>query len=727
MLKKITLFILSFVIIFNCASAGFSAFGADDTMDVLTSIVKRFPDGKYWNHMGSEKNAPDKVTDTPCATHKNCSWQEDGCYCNSYDKAIQCMGYAFKIAYEITGVSGRDFTKSKTLDIKKLRVGDIIRYRNDNHSICVTGVSGSKISFTDCNWDKECGIRWSVMDISSIKNFTYVLHLDSNNRKNTNLKFYEGVKPEETPETVIQSKETWQMSDEDSLNIRKTASTSAEVVGAVPAGAKFTVYEKKITDDYLWGKVKYDGKVGWAALNYSTHISGKYEKPDITNAKESYDSLDINLKWNAVSGAPKYQIRLYDEEKSIIDRCYTNATECEITLPQDGTYYVKIRALNDLCESWLIDGDVISFTAKKQTGPIKVTDIELSHTSKSLLKDKKLKLTAKALPTDAEDKALTWKSSDKAVATVDKNGTVTAVSYGTANITCTSSDSGVTAKCKITVVPSKVTNLTQNTDKTTSDAIVLKWSKVSSAEGYQILRYNSSKKTCDSLGYTKSTSFTDKTVKAGKDYYYYVKAYVTVNSNKIKSSSVKIKCSSSPAKVKNISQSAESSGTVTLKWSTVKNADLYTVYKYNSKSKSYSKVGSTKKKYLKISQKAASSCYYRIYAYTKTDWGYVRSGRSDAFKATAGPGKITAELTSAGTGRIKISWSKTSGATHYQIYRSTGNGYEKISTVGAKYGSFTNIKLTKGKTYYYRVRPIIDKNGRIYYGDYSSTVKLKAK
>ncbi len=727
MLKKLTLFILSFAMILNCSSVGISVFASDDTKNILISLVKHFPDGKYWNHMGSEKNNPDKVTDTPCASHNNCSWQEDGCYCNNYDKAIQCMGYAFKIAYEITGKSGRDFTKIDKLNAKNLRVGDIIRYRGDKHSICVTGVNGSKISFTDCNWDRECGIRWSVMDISSITGFTYVLHLDGNNRKNTDLDFYEGVKPDVSIEATVTGKETWQMSTGNSLNIRKTASTTADIIGSVPAGEKFTVYEKKNTDEYLWGKVKYNGTTGWAALNYSTYISGKYEKPEITNAESSYDTLDITLKWKAVSGAEKYQIRIYDEEKNIFHRQYTNATESDITVPAEGTYYVKIRALNDLCESWLIDSEVISFTAKKTEGPVKVAKIELSSTSKSLIKGKKLTLKANILPQKAENKAVTWKSSDKNVVTVAKDGTVTAVGYGTASIICTSSDSGITAKCKITVIPSKVTNLKQNTKKSSSSAIALKWSKVSGVHGYQVLRYNSSTKKCESLGYTKSTSFTDKTVKAGKDYYYYVKAYAEVKGSKIKASSVKIKCSSAPSKVKSISQTAGSGSTVTLKWGKVKNADLYTVYRYNSKDKSYTKIAETKKTTLKISQKAGTSFYYRIYASTKTDWGYVRSARSDAFKATSGPEKTTVKLASAGTGRIKISWSKAKTATHYQLYRKSGDKYVKIATVEAKYGSFTNIKLTRGKTYYYRVRPIINKNGKIFYGDYSATVKLKAK
>lgn len=61
------------------------------------------------------------------------------------------------------------------------------------------------------------------------------------------------------------------------------------------------------------------------------------------------------------------------------------------------------------------------------------------------------KLTATVAPDDAENKSVTFASSDTAIATVTPvQGTVTAIAEGTATITATTSN-GKTATCVITV------------------------------------------------------------------------------------------------------------------------------------------------------------------------------------------------------------------------------------------------------------------------------------
>lgn len=80
-----------------------------------------------------------------------------------------------------------------------------------------------------------------------------------------------------------------------------------------------------------------------------------------------------------------------------------------------------------------------------------VTSVSLESTSISLDAGKKKTLTATVSPATASNKNVSWKSSDKNVATVSSKGVVTAVAVGTAVITVTSKDGNASTTCRVTV------------------------------------------------------------------------------------------------------------------------------------------------------------------------------------------------------------------------------------------------------------------------------------
>lgn len=81
-----------------------------------------------------------------------------------------------------------------------------------------------------------------------------------------------------------------------------------------------------------------------------------------------------------------------------------------------------------------------------------VQSIKLNQTQRTILKGKKYTLKAKVGPKNATSKAVTWKSSDKKIATVSSKGVVTAKKAGRVTITCTAKDgSNVYATCSVTV------------------------------------------------------------------------------------------------------------------------------------------------------------------------------------------------------------------------------------------------------------------------------------
>ena len=87
---------------------------------------------------------------------------------------------------------------------------------------------------------------------------------------------------------------------------------------------------------------------------------------------------------------------------------------------------------------------------------VPVTGVTLDRTSASIMAGNTLKLNATVSPSDATNKAVTWKSSNKTVATVSSTGVVTAKAAGSTTITVTTSDGGKTATCAVTVTSATV-------------------------------------------------------------------------------------------------------------------------------------------------------------------------------------------------------------------------------------------------------------------------------
>lgn len=89
--------------------------------------------------------------------------------------------------------------------------------------------------------------------------------------------------------------------------------------------------------------------------------------------------------------------------------------------------------------------------------PVKVTKLKINKTSVDLLKGKTVQLKVTVTPSNATNKAVTWTSSNKRIATVTSNGLVKAVGTGTVTITAKAKDgSGKKVTCKINVYADSV-------------------------------------------------------------------------------------------------------------------------------------------------------------------------------------------------------------------------------------------------------------------------------
>ena len=117
-----------------------------------------------------------------------------------------------------------------------------------------------------------------------------------------------------------------------------------------------------------------------------------------------------------------------------------NGAEVTITGKKQGAVVVTATSANGFTS-----------TCKVEVKEVPITAIKLDVTSKKLESGEIQTVNVEYLPADTTDeKAVTWKSSNTDVATVDENGVITAVAGGQADITATTAN-GVSAICKITV------------------------------------------------------------------------------------------------------------------------------------------------------------------------------------------------------------------------------------------------------------------------------------
>lgn len=190
-----------------------------------------------------------------------------------------------------------------------------------------------------------------------------------------------------------------------------------------------------------------------------------------------------------------------------------------------------------------------------------------------------------------------------------------------------------------------------------------------------------------------------------------------------------------PSKVSSVKTASVSYSSLKVSWSKVSGATGYQVYRSTSKSSGYSKLKTTTAFYLTdTSRTCGKTYYYKVRAY-KTfahgdkkltsygDWSAVASGKP----VPAVPGSVKAK---AGTKKATVSWKKVSGASGYQVYRSTkkSSGFKNVKTITK--GStvkFVNKSLKKKKTYYYKVRAYRTVGKTKVYGSFSAVKSVKTK
>ena len=168
--------------------------------------------------------------------------------------------------------------------------------------------------------------------------------------------------------------------------------------------------------------------------------------------------------------------KVYWSEENVENITVSGLLTAVFTIPANtaaGTYEIGIKDVEITSDYGIPYDDAKALTASAtltiSAAPVAVTGISLSKSETALTVGASETLTATVSPENANNKNVSWKSDDTAVATVDQNGKVTAVGKGSATITATTEDGKYTATCTVKVSPAPVAanGVTLTPDKTT--------------------------------------------------------------------------------------------------------------------------------------------------------------------------------------------------------------------------------------------------------------------
>ena len=484
-----------------------------------------------------------------------------------------------------------------------------------------------------------------------------------------------------------------------------------------------------------------DGTAGaWSSIvsvTYRAASTGTLPAPTVTGGNDAQGRP--TLKWNAVTGAAKYEVYRarsrsgeYIKYSTVTGTSYTNTSYIE----NGNTYYYKVRALdaNGTAGAW---SSIVSVTYRAaSTGTLPAPTVTGGNDSQG-------RPTLKWNAVTGAAKYEVYRARSQSGDYI-KYSTVTGTSYTNTSyiedgntyyykVRALKSDGTAGAWSSIVSVTYRAAStgtLSAPTVTGGNDAQgrpTLTWKAVSGAAKYEVYRARSRSGEYIKYSTVTGTSYTNTSyIEDGNTYYYKVRALDASGTAGAWSSIVSVTyraASTGTLSAPTVTGGNDSQGRPTLKWKAVSGAAKYEVYRSYSRDGSYSKYSTqTSTGYTNSSYLTSGTTYYYKVRALKSDG---TAGPYSAVVSVTCRLKLTAPSVTGGTdsqGRPTLKWNAVTGAAKYEVYRSASRSgtYTKYSTQTST--SYTNSSyLTSGTTYYYKVRALGSDGS---YGPYSSVASV---
>ena len=172
--------------------------------------------------------------------------------------------------------------------------------------------------------------------------------------------------------------------------------------------------------------------------------SMQFERPSVTIYKNDTDKLNL----------------ITDPADTTDTISYSSSGSSYVSVSSDGTITSKSSARTVTITATASSGAKAYCTVTVIDQPVPVTSVTLDSNAKTVQAGEVFKLAETILPENATNKSVHWSSTDESVATVNQDGTVTAVAEGKAVITV-ESENGALDYCEVTVSGPNSKNLSK--------------------------------------------------------------------------------------------------------------------------------------------------------------------------------------------------------------------------------------------------------------------------
>ncbi|MCD7894681.1 MAG: fibronectin type III domain-containing protein [Erysipelotrichaceae bacterium] len=444
----------------------------------------------------------------------------------------------------------------------------------------------------------------------------------------------------------------------------------------------------------------------------------------VTASKIATTTASFSFKASSDSGILYYKAVVTDSSGKTIKTVNpaTGGTSYSLTgLTKNTKYKITVTAYTTDDASYTLATN--SFTTKN------TTSITTSAITTTTAKYKFASISGNGI---TSYKVILKDSSGNTVKTVSSASSNTTLSFSglTANKTYTITVQAITSDATYTVATKSFT--TKKTTTITTSAITTTTAKYKFASisgngitSYKVILKDSSGNTVKTVNPAKSnTTLSFSGLTANKKYTITVQATTSDATYTVATKTFTTK------KTTSITTSSITSSSAKYKFTSITDNGIksYKVVVKNASGKTIKTVNSAKgNTTYSLSGLSQNTKYTITVTATTSDATYTVATKT--FTTLPTVGKVTAS-TKAGNEMALVSWKKISGASGYQVYRSTSkNGtYTKVKTItSGSTTSYTNYLLTANKTYYYKVRAYKTVNGTKVYGSFSAIKSVKPK